>query len=117
MNVRVEEIKEAWNLLSDTEKDFLKNCGLLAKDTATVLVALRGDKPVRTRSAIAAVNHIRAFFELAIRIKEQKDSNMGAAFRAVHNGNNISFSGKTVANYYIDNDMIDIFRDVMTGRL
>lgn len=117
MNVRVEEIKEAWNLLSDTEKDFLKNCSLLAMDTVKVVSALRDGRTFQTRDATGAANHIKAFFKLATRIKEQKESNIGEVFRALHNGKNISFDGKTVADYYIDNDMIDIFRDVMTGRL
>lgn len=117
MNERIEIIKEAWNLLSDTEKDFLKNCSLLALDTVKVLSALRDDGAFQTKDAIGASNHIKAFFKLATRIKEQKDSNIGEAFRALHNGKNISFDGKTVTDYYIDNDMIDIFRDVMTGRL
>ena len=117
MNEWIEPIKEAWDLLSDAEKDFLKNCGLLAMDTMKALSALRNPGAFQTKDATGASNHIKAFFELATRIKEQKDCNIGEAFRALHNGKNIKFDGKTVTDYYIDNDMMDIFRDVMTGRL
>lgn len=117
MNEWFEPIKEAWDLLSDAEKDFLRNCSLLAMDTVTVLSALRDGGSLRTKDATGVSNHIKAFFKLAIRIKEQKDCNIGEAFRALHNGKNIKFDGKTVTDYYIDNDMMDIFRDVMTGRL
>ena len=116
MNEWIEAIKEAWDLLSDAEKDFLKNCGLLAMDTKKALFALREGGAFRTIDAIGASNHIKAFFELATRIKDQKERNFDKAWRTLINGKNIKFDGKNVIDYYSDNEMIDIFRDVMKGR-
>lgn len=113
----IESVKEALGLLSKAEKELIKNCVLLTWDTATLVSAFRNGTAVDDRDVIGASNHVKSFFNLVRTIKDQREKHIGDLARKVLNGTGIIFNGEEVRQYYIDNDMIDAYREVMTGQM
>ena len=113
----IESVKEAWSLLSKDEKELLKNSGLLTWDAVKLISALKKGAPLTERDAIGASNHIKAFCNLVWTIKDQREKHIGELARRVLNGTDIFFNGEEVRQYYINNDMIDAYREVMTGQM